>query len=55
MLYPLSYEGGRWRKGGVKPLVVMATAQRSGEARFVRVVLNRLVWLETALILGGMG
>jgi hypothetical protein len=37
----------------VKPLVVMATTHRSGEPRFVRVVLNRLVWLETAVILGG--
>ncbi|MEI7593134.1 MAG: hypothetical protein WCK41_07955 [Actinomycetes bacterium] len=49
MLYPLSYEGGRWRKGGAKPLVVMAMAQRSGVSRLGLVVATLIAYLERAV------
>jgi hypothetical protein len=32
VLYPLSYEGGRWRKRGAKLRASIAMAERSGDS-----------------------
>jgi hypothetical protein len=44
MLYPLSYEGGRWRKGGAKPPAAITASQatgRIGAPRRCRAGVNR--------------
>jgi hypothetical protein len=53
MLYPLSYEGGRWRKGGAKPPAAITASQATGRmvaARRLRVRANRAGgWLRRRL------